>query len=131
MLNFSQYGDKTAIGLSMLCAAHCFAAPILLSLGPMYSGISLVDESFHLWLLIAVIPCSLASLWLGCRSHKNYHIPLIALFGILLLMLPVLLGHDRISELQEKTLSVIGSLFIAGAHWRNYQLCQCDCQPDQ
>ena len=130
MITFSQFGDKIAISLSALCAVHCIAGPILLSLGPVYSGLSLMDESFHLWLLVAVIPCSFLSLWLGCRYHQKFSIVAIALFGILLLLTPVILGHEQLNGLQEKTLSVIGSLFIVSAHWRNYRLCHCHPRPN-
>ena len=62
--------DKAAIGLSLLCALHCLALPLFLSLFPALVAIGFEDERFHLLMLVSVVPMSLFALTLGCRQHQ-------------------------------------------------------------
>ena len=53
--------DGAAIGLSALCAIHCLALPIALTMLPVIATMPLGDESFHKALLFLVIPASAIS----------------------------------------------------------------------
>lgn len=125
--------DKFAIGLSLACAIHCIVLPVLLVMLPSLAALQLDDEAFHIWMVAAVLPSSIYALSMGCKQHKRYRLLFIGLIGLMLLVLALALGEERIGEMGEKTLTVIGSGFIAVGHWLNYRLCHeqnysdCEC----
>lgn len=116
--------DKLAIGLSMACALHCLAIPVLLILVPNLVALQLDNEAFHFWMVAAVVPSSLYALSLGCKQHKRYRLLLLGLIGLVLLVAAVALGEERITVVGEKLLTVIGASFVAMGHWFNYSLCR-------
>jgi len=115
--------DKLAIALSLGCALHCLALPILLALLPSITALQLDNEAFHFWMLAAVLPTSVYALTLGCKQHKRYRLFILGLTGLGLLVLALALGEERIGEAGEKILTVIGAGFVAFGHWFNYRLC--------
>lgn len=128
--------DRMAIGLSLMCTVHCFATPIILVLLPSLAALQLDNEQFHVWILAAVLPTSLLALSLGCKKHKRIRYMACGAIGLAFMICAVLLGH----EVAEKAFTLIGSAFIAVAHWFNYQQClkqnddNCPCsvsEPDQ
>jgi len=116
--------DKTAIGLSLLCAAHCLALPLVLVLLPSLAALQLNYEAFHFWMVIAVLPTSLYALTMGCKQHKRYRLLLLGSVGLILLVSAVVLGEAVIGELGEKALTLVGAAFIAYGHYTNFRLCQ-------
>ncbi|MDW7549754.1 MULTISPECIES: MerC domain-containing protein [Pseudoalteromonas] len=118
-------GDKIAIGLSILCIFHCLIFPLMfIALPVMASAAVLFDESFHQWLLLAIVPISLPILTLGCMRHKSTKVFLVGVLGIALLLTPWLIGEDRVNEALEVFLTVIGSLALVYSHFKNYSLRQ-------
>ncbi|MEI8651528.1 MerC domain-containing protein [Pseudoalteromonas sp. Hal273] len=111
--------DRMAIGLSVMCTVHCFATPVILALLPSFTVLRIDSEQFHLWILAAVLPTSLLALSLGCKKHKLKRYMACGVIGLSFMICAVLLGH----EIAEKALTLIGSAFIAVAHWFNYQQC--------
>ncbi|MGE6463125.1 MerC domain-containing protein [Pseudoalteromonas tetraodonis] len=125
--------DKFAIGLSLMCTVHCFATPVILALLPSFAVLQINSEQFHLWVLAAVLPTSLLALSLGCKKHKRTRYMACGVVGLAFLIIAVLLGQEE----AEKALTLIGSAFIALAHWFNYQQCfkknneKCRCSGDK
>lgn len=122
--------DKAAIGLSMLCAIHCLAVPVLVALLPAAASLGLDDERFHLWLVIVVLPVSAVALTLGCRKHRSKTVLFIGLAGLAVLCLASALGHDALGEAGEKMLTLTGAALIAVSHVKNFALCrvETDCE---
>lgn len=125
--------DKAAISLSLLCAIHCLILPLAIIMLPSFSALQLLDrESFHIWMLLAVIPSSLYSLTIGCKNHRDYSVAFTAIPGLLLMISAVLFGESHLGENGEKLLTLIGACMIAVSHFRNYRLCRqhqdCRCQ---
>ena len=116
---YRSYADKTAVGLSALCALHCLAVPLTMTLYPPAIAMGLGDEVFHLWLLIGVLPVSAMALTLGCREHRNIFVAGAGVVGMTALVAAVLLGHDLIGEWGERLLTVTGSGLVAASHIRN------------
>lgn len=116
--------DKTAIGLSLLCAIHCLAFPIAVVALPSLAALPLSGEAFHFWMLAAVIPTSIFALTLGCNNHKRFSLLTTGLIGIGCLIAAIFLGHELDSELVEKSLTTLGAAIIALVHFKNYRLCQ-------
>lgn len=125
--------DKFAIGLSLMCTVHCFATPVILALLPSFAVLQINGEQFHLWVLAVVLPTSLLALSLGCKKHKRTRYMACGVVGLACLIIAVLLGQEE----AEKVLTLIGSAFIALAHWFNYQQCfkknneNCPCSGDK
>eukprot|EP00487_Bulimina_marginata_P007299 TRINITY_DN2814_c0_g1_i1.p1 TRINITY_DN2814_c0_g1~~TRINITY_DN2814_c0_g1_i1.p1 ORF type:complete len:136 (-),score=8.12 TRINITY_DN2814_c0_g1_i1:218-625(-) len=115
--------DKLAVGLSIMCAVHCLATPLLLTLLPSLTAVQLDNEQLHLWILVAVIPTSLVALTLGCKKHTRLRYVVSGFVGVILMVLAVTLGEAKWVELGEKGFTLIGAAFIAVAHWFNYRQC--------
>ena len=124
MKAFSFSSDKVAISLSIACMIHCLATPLLLVLLPTLAGLPIEGESFHLWMVVAVIPISVYALTLGCQKHKKFSIAVLGVIGLLCLIAAVALGESLIGEAGEKLLTVVGALLISVSHYHNFQLCQ-------
>ncbi|MEM1110273.1 MAG: MerC domain-containing protein [Pseudomonadota bacterium] len=116
--------DKVAIGLSLLCCAHCLFVPLALAFAPALVSFGLADEGFHLWLVFAVIPISVIALSWGCRTHRSLSVIATGLLGLAILCTPLLLGHEVVGEWGERLLTVAGALLIAFSHLKNFRLCQ-------
>ncbi len=116
--------DKLAIGLSLMCAIHCLALPLLLAFLPSMVALQLDNEAFHLWMVIAVLPTSIYALTLGCKQHKRYQLLILGAIGLTLLVMALMLGEERIGEVGEKVLTVLGAGFVAIGHGLNYRLCR-------
>ena len=125
--------DKTAIGLSLLCALHCLALPLLVVFLPATVAVRLGGEAFHYWMVFTVIPVSAFALTLGCRRHGRYAIVLVGASGLGILCLSVAIGHEALGEVREKALTLLGASLIALGHLWNYRLCRqrerCECPP--
>ena len=125
------FADKTAIGLSALCSLHCLALPVLAAFLPSILALGLDDESFHLWMVLGVIPISALALTLGCRAHRNFVVLAIGLAGLVVLCMPLVLGHELLGEWGERSLTLLGAALISIRHIRNFKLSQshrdCEC----
>lgn len=116
--------DKFAVSSSTLCALHCIALPFLIGVFPAIGASFLADENFHYWLLGLVVPSSAFGLLLGCRKHKNFAILGAGCFGVAILILAALFGHDFIGENGERLATLFGATIIASAHIYNFKLCR-------
>ena len=101
--------DGAAIGLSALCAIHCLALPIALTMLPVIATIPLGDESFHKALLFLVIPASAIGLTLGCRRHRQWLVMFWGVSGLLVMTFAALFGHDLFGEALEKVATLFGA----------------------
>ena len=123
--------DKAAISLSLLCALHCLATPVLITLLPSAIALKLDNELFHLWMLIGVVPISLFALTLGCKEHRNLGVAGAGTIGIALMFGAIILGNDLLGPFGERALTLIGAGFVTGSHIRNFIICRqskvCDC----
>jgi|TARA_B110000091_G_C13803718_1_gene471498 hypothetical protein len=120
MMKIENVTDKLAITLSIACAIHCLALPLILLLLPSFVALQLNYEAFHTWMVIIVLPTSVYALFMGCKQHKRYKLLFIGFLGLILLVLALSIGN----EYWEKVLTLVGSAVIAGGHYFNYRLCQ-------
>lgn len=122
--------DKSAMGLSFLCLAHCLVLPSAAILLPAVIAAPLEDELFHQILLIGVIPLCVIALFMGCRKHKSWKIFAWGITGLSILLFGGFFGHDLLGEAGERITTVVGSFFIIFSHLKNYKKCQshqCAC----
>ncbi|MFT4635867.1 MAG: hypothetical protein ACI854_001194 [Arenicella sp.] len=124
MLNSTSL-DKFAILLSGVCLVHCLLTPVLITLLPIISLSSLVEDIlFHQLMLWLVLPTSIIALFLGCRKHKQLLIAATGVVGISILVAVAFFGHDWFGIGGEKIVTSVGGLILALSHYLNYRACQ-------
>ena len=127
MKSYQMGADKFSITLSVVCAFHCLILPVLITLAPTLAALNLDDERFHFWMVVAALPISVYGLTLGCKKHKRYQLLVLGFIGLLLLISALLL-EDQLdvlnsSVINEKSMTLLGAIFLATGHWLNYRLC--------
>lgn len=121
----SVFLDKFAVLLTGICIVHCLIAPIALTMLPIITLSSMVEDIlFHQMMLWLVLPSSLFALFIGCKKHRNFGIVGTGLLGLTILVAVAILGHDVLSIAQEKVLTIFGGLVLAASHVMNYRACQ-------
>jgi hypothetical protein len=112
--------DKAGIVTSALCAVHCIAIPIIISMSAFSSWAFLHDERIENVVLILSCIIAVFSLVPSYLKHHRKLTPIvILLFGFLLI------GLSRILvEVNESVFSSSGATLVASAHFLNYRLCK-------
>ena len=72
--------------MAVICGIHCLVTPVILVALPILATTFWVDENFHLWMLLLVIPTTTLAVWSGCRRHKDKWVLLSAATGISILV---------------------------------------------
>jgi hypothetical protein len=132
MIQVQQPANKIAISLSVLCAIHCFATPMLMVFLPSLASFLIEPELLHMWLAVGVLPISVFALTLGCKKHRKLQVLALGFIGLAFMLTAVASGALGLGENAEKALTLLGATLISGAHFWNYRLCQqhkksCDC----
>ena len=133
MIKTQQNSDKIAMTLSIICVVHCFFVPSFLILGAGYLSFAIDNEFVHKLIVLLAIPISIFALSIGYKNHKTTSFMPIAIFGLVLLILAVVLGASVLGEAGEKMLTLLGSISLAYAHYKNYKTCKeldCACHDD-
>ncbi len=117
MNKLQQNSDKTAMGLSFLCALHCLALPFAIILVPSLAALPLADEAFHVWMVFVVLPVSIYALTIGIKGHKHYRVLLIGGAGLAILTVAAFWGHDLFGHGVEKAMTLLGAALIAYSHY--------------
>ena len=123
-MTFTGMLDRSAIVLSIICAVHCLAVPLAVVMMPMASTYWFADDHFHFLLLYLVLPTSTLAIGLGCRHHRTLKVIAWGSAGLGFLVLGALLGHDRLGELGEKGITLLGAVLVVLAHVHNFRLCR-------
>lgn len=101
----------------MLCALHCMAIPLVMTVGAL-GGVAWLEDP---WLEAIFIGLSFViASWSLTRSYLSHHYWTairIVIVGFIFLILSRFVAHAW-----EATLAAIGGITIAGAHWKNWHL---------
>ena len=120
------WGDRVAICFSSLCILHCLLLPLLLVAYPIGILVTLSDEIFHQIMVFLAVPLSLVSLYVGYGHHKRNQLIVFGGIGLVILVLPLVVPHELISESGEAWLTVSGALILCMAHVVNFRMCTAD-----
>jgi hypothetical protein len=112
--------DQMALALSGLCLLHCLLLPFAVAVLPFLGQFS--DDHLHAELLVVVIPISVVALYLGFRRHNHSGVVVMGMIGLIVLTIGGTVAHSRYGLLADRTLTVIGSVTLAIAHYRNFRL---------
>ncbi|MGE4658435.1 MAG: MerC domain-containing protein [Gammaproteobacteria bacterium] len=117
-MSVSHHFDRIAIVLSGICIIHCLAVPLLVAALPVAAVNLGGDVHFHGWMLGLAVPTSLAGFYIGFRIHHRGGLVGLGLAGIVVLI-AASLGHSHWDEGLEVSITVLGGLLLAVAHWMN------------
>ena len=130
MIATQKISDKFAISLSAICAIHCFFVPVFLVLFSSFESIQYDNELIHFLFLLMTVPISFFALTLGLKNHKKSSFFILGITGLIILILALILGQGILGELGEKLVTLVGSIIVVFAHFKNYQTCieiECSC----
>ena len=132
-MNIQLRSDKLAISLSLVCVIHCLFAPSFVILSSGYYAATLDNEFVHNLILFFAIPVSLFALALGYKNHGAPQYFFIGITGLIILVMAVILGEPLYGETGEILFTILGSVFVVFAHYKNHQICKeinCSCHDD-
>ena len=132
-MNNQLRSDKLAISLSLVCVIHCLFAPSFVILSSGYFAATLDNEFVHNLILFFAIPVSLVALALGYKNHGAPQYFFIGITGLIILVAAVILGEPLYGETGEILFTILGSVFVVFAHYKNHQICKeinCSCHDD-
>ena len=118
--------DTAAVILSGICMLHCLALPVVLTIFPIFNVALLDEQTFHLVMLIVILPISLVALTIGCTQHKDRLTIVFGATGLSVLMFTAVCGHEAFGFTGERIITSIGGLILASAHIQNYRCCRRD-----
>ena len=130
MIATQKISDKFAISLSAICAIHCFFVPVFLVLFSSFESIQYDNELIHFLFLLMTVPISFFALTLGLKNHKKSSFFILGIVGLIIFILALVLSEGVLGELGEKLVTLIGSIIVVFAHFKNYQTCieiECSC----
>jgi len=105
--------DRTAMGFSILCLAHCLAIPLLATIAPLVLP---HNQIVHWILLLIALPLTTFGLWKGLTIHGDSRILVLGIIGLLTMAFGALEPYGE----QVATFStIIGVCFIFAAHTLN------------
>lgn len=93
--------DQAAISMAVLCGIHCLITPIVLLALPLLATTFWVNENFHLWMLLFVIPTTTLAVWSGCHRHKDKWVVCCAVVGLAILVSVLVTEHQDRSRANE------------------------------
>ncbi|MFT7218908.1 MAG: hypothetical protein ACI8Z1_000521 [Candidatus Azotimanducaceae bacterium] len=118
--------DTAAVVMSGICMLHCLALPVVMTLFPILN-IAVLDEStFHLLMIVFILPASVVALTIGCRQHKDRLTLIFGVVGLSILTFTAVFGHDWFGMKGERIVTSLGGVILAIAHIQNYRRCRED-----
>lgn len=113
--------DFAGMAASAICAIHCMAMPLILSLGVAHSGHLFHDHTFDIAVIAIGIVIASASLITDYKKHRSLLPLMLVIVGFSVLTYGLTHGHGGI----HLWISLIGSGLVSSAHfinWRKNQL---------
>jgi hypothetical protein len=111
--------DQLGVGLSLACAIHCMAFPLLVAVLPLAGLGFLVEGPIEVLLVLASPGMAAGSLCWGFRLHRRWHVFVVLSAALAL----IVAGRVLVEEPYEIVLVVTGALLLAGCHLLNRHLC--------
>ena len=106
--------DRLGVALSALCAVHCVAGVVLVTLLGLGGGV-LLDPRIHEWGLALAVGVGIIGLGYGALRHRCISSLVIGGIGLALMALGLVVPHG----VAEALFTVAGVSLVATAHIRN------------
>jgi hypothetical protein len=107
------HSDAVGQVLSVVCAVHCVATPLVLTLLP--AAASALGGA-HPVLFAFVVVVGAWAFVPGYRCHRRLQVPALAVAGAGMLGLAAFVLHETAAD---TVLSLVGASLMMAAHWRN------------
>jgi uncharacterized membrane protein len=107
--------DRSAVGLSGLCLAHCLIGSLVLVSMSSAVGLAFAHEIHVVGLLLAM-PLAVVALVRGVRRHGKRRVVVFGGAGLCVMAAALAVGHGHIGEV---VLTVIGVALLGVAHLMN------------
>lgn len=117
-LTASVLWDKFGFGVSTICAIHCLAFPVLISILPVTTFLPALHNWAHPVFIITLIPIVYFA---SRRSHYDKTITSLLLGGFIIVITGWLGGHFLFGYLFETVTTLFGSFILIAGHWFNYR----------
>jgi len=125
---FSQeFVDNTGACLSVACAIHCIAMPLLITILPLIGLGFLANERAELVFITGTIGLAIGSLAWGIRHHRSWRAFLILLVALVF----ITTSRTAVEGTFEVVFYSTGGILLASAHLVNRHLCNTcpTCEP--
>lgn len=106
--------DRVGVILSGLCAVHCVAGLVLVTVLGLSGGF-LLNPAIHEVGLVLAVGIGAIGLGVGVMRHRRIGVLLTGLLGLALMATAMRLEHGP----HEALLTIVGVALLASAHWRN------------
>jgi Mn2+/Fe2+ NRAMP family transporter len=124
MVKISSVADGLGIAASVACALHCLLVPLWLLTGAALPVSMFTDESFHMVMVLMILPVAIVAFGMGCRRHKDKWVLGLGLVGVAGLLLAAFVLHDLLGESGERFVTLLSATLLIAAHYRNFTLCR-------
>ena len=123
-----ELADTTGACLSVACAIHCLAMPLLVAVLPLIGLGFLATERAELFLVLGAIGLAVGSLAWGVRHHRSWR----ALLILIVALAFIATARTAVEGTFEVVFYSIGAILLASAHLVNRYLCKtCPaCEPE-
>ena len=123
-----ELADTTGACLSVACAIHCLAMPLLVAVLPLIGLGFLANERAELFLILGAIGLAVGSLAWGVRHHRSWR----ALLILIVALAFIATARTAVEGTFEVVFYSIGAVLLASAHLVNRHLCKtCPaCKPE-
>lgn len=112
--------DTVGACLSLACAAHCIAMPLIITILPLLGLGVFAHSEFETVMFTVTISLAIASLCWGTMIHRNFRV----LFFIAAALILFYLGGFSIHDQSEAWLVGFGGVCLALGHLMNRRLCK-------
>ncbi len=120
--------DTTGACLSVACAIHCLAMPLLVAVLPLIGLGFFATERAEVVLISGAIALAIGSLAWGVRHHRSWR----ALLVLIVALAFIATARTAVEGTFEVVFYSIGGVLLASAHLVNRHLCKtCPvCEPE-
>ena len=112
--------DTTGACLSVACAIHCLAMPLLVAVLPLIGLGFLASERAELVFITGAIGLAIGSLAWGVRHHRSWR----ALLILIVALAFIATARTAVEGTFEVVFYSIGGILLASAHLVNRHLCK-------
>ena len=123
-----EWVDTTGACLSVACAIHCLAMPLLVAVLPLIGLSFLANERAELVLISGAIALAIGSLAWGVRHHRRWR----ALLILIVALVFIATARTAVEGTFEVVFYSTGGILLASAHLVNRHLCKTcpTCEPE-
>lgn len=100
---------------------HCMLLPFAVAAFPFLQYDVLEEETFHILMLVVVLPTSLGAFVFGAYRHRDIKTIALGLAALSLLVVAALMGHAYLGYTGERIATTVAGALLAAAHILNYR----------